>query len=142
MFIALQHAVSSEIISRITGENLTEFDVNIQRYPHPPYVQDIAVEFLQFLLPLFLTLTFSYTAVNIVRAVTLEKELQLKVSVAGTLNIIILRTAKSDLLVTLKAVFKSGTHGKSGHIFCCIFILCLSFPLLCILIFCFFCRKR
>lgn len=137
MFIALQHAVSSEIISRITGENLTEFDINIQRYPHPPYVQDIAVEFLQFLLPLFLTLTFSYTAVNIVRAVTLEKELQLKVSVAGTLNIIILRTAKSDLLVTLKAVFKSGKSHLLVHIY---FVPILSSAVYPYLLF--FCRKR
>lgn len=81
MFIALQHVVSSEIISRITGENLNQLDVHIQRYPHPSYVQDVAVEFLQFLLPIFVMFAYTYTSVNIVRAVTVEKELQLKVRI-------------------------------------------------------------
>lgn len=87
MFIALQNAVSSEIISRITGEDLTQLDININRYPHPSHVQDNAVEFLQFLFPVFFTFAFSYTAVNIVRAVTVEKELQLKVSINTQLHL-------------------------------------------------------
>lgn len=81
MFIVLQNAVSLEIISRITNVNLTDFDINIQRYPHPPYLHDLAVEFLQYMFPMFLTLSYSYFAVNAVRAITLEKELQLKVRV-------------------------------------------------------------
>lgn len=79
MFIALQNAVSLEIISRLTGVDMRNFNINIQRYPHPPYVHDMAIDIMQMLLPLFITLSFSYTAVNIVRAVTIEKELQLKV---------------------------------------------------------------
>ncbi|CAH2236791.1 jg8550 [Pararge aegeria aegeria] len=78
MFIALQHAISMELVSRITGENLRTFRVNLQRYPHPSYVEDLAVEALIFIFPLFFMLSFSYTAVNIVRSVTLEKEQQLK----------------------------------------------------------------
>lgn len=80
MFIALQHAISMELVSRITGENLRMFRVNLQRYPHPSYVEDLAVEALMFIFPMFFMLSFSYTAVNIVRAVTIEKELQLKVN--------------------------------------------------------------
>lgn len=79
MFIALQQVISMQIISKITGEPLDSFEVNIQRYPHPPYVMDMAVEALQFLFPMFIMLSFSYTAVNITRAITVEKELQLKV---------------------------------------------------------------
>ncbi|XP_052740190.1 phospholipid-transporting ATPase ABCA3-like [Bicyclus anynana] len=78
MFIALQHAISMELVSRLTGVNLRTFRVNLQRYPHPSYVEDLAVEALMFIFPLFVMLSFSYTAVNIVRSVTLEKELQLK----------------------------------------------------------------
>ncbi|XP_068631847.1 phospholipid-transporting ATPase ABCA3-like [Battus philenor] len=80
MFIALQHTISMELISRMTGENLRHFTVNLQRFPHPPYVEDLAVEAMQLLFPMFILLSFSYTAVNIVRAVTVEKELQLKES--------------------------------------------------------------
>ncbi|KAG6447126.1 ATP-binding cassette sub-family A member 2 [Manduca sexta] len=79
MFIALQHSISTELIARLTGkEEIRQFNVQIQRYPHPSYVEDLAVEALQFLFPSFILLSFSYTAVNIVRAITTEKELQLK----------------------------------------------------------------
>lgn len=80
MFIALQHVISMELVSRLTGENLRTFPVNLQRYPHPSYVEDVVVEALMFIFPMFFMLSFSYTAVNIVRSVTIEKELQLKVS--------------------------------------------------------------
>ncbi|KAI8435958.1 hypothetical protein MSG28_004122 [Choristoneura fumiferana] len=78
MFIAIQHVVSMELITHLTGESMQEFSVNVQRFPHPSYIEDFAVEALQFLFPMFIMLSFSYTAVNIVRAVTVEKELQLK----------------------------------------------------------------
>ncbi|CAH2037508.1 unnamed protein product, partial [Iphiclides podalirius] len=80
MFIALQQVISTELISRLTGEDLRNYIVSFQRYPHPPYVEDLVVEALQLLFPMFMILSFSYTAVNIVRAVTVEKELQLKES--------------------------------------------------------------
>lgn len=88
IFIALQHAVSVELISRMTGNNLRRFTVNLQRYPHPPYVEDLVIEAMQLLFPMFVILSFSYTAVNLVRAVTVEKELQLKVSMNPLLLIL------------------------------------------------------
>ncbi|CAB3224168.1 unnamed protein product [Arctia plantaginis] len=78
IFIALQHAISIELVSRVTGQDLSSFRVKLQRYPHPPYLEDLAVDLLQLMFPMFIMLSFSYTAVNIVRAVTIEKELQLK----------------------------------------------------------------
>ncbi|KAL4712265.1 hypothetical protein ACJJTC_004027 [Scirpophaga incertulas] len=78
MFIALQHMISTTLISKLTGESMRSFNVNLQRYPHPVYVQDLAVDALQILFPTFILLSFSYTAVNITRAVTVEKELQIK----------------------------------------------------------------
>lgn len=79
MFIALQHAISTQLVSKITGEPMPPFDINLQRFPHPSYLDDGAVQMLQFIFPMFLLLSFSYAAVNIVRALTVEKELQLKV---------------------------------------------------------------
>ncbi|XP_072932012.1 phospholipid-transporting ATPase ABCA3-like [Epargyreus clarus] len=79
MFIALQYAISTELIAQITDDpSVRQFDLRMQRYPHPPYLEDLAIEALQFLFPMFIMLSFSYTTVNIVRAVTVEKELQLK----------------------------------------------------------------
>lgn len=79
MFIALQHEISSELVSRLTGQDLKTFKVNIQRYPHPPYTSDPAANILRIMFPMFIMLSFSYTATNIVRAIAVEKELQLKV---------------------------------------------------------------
>lgn len=80
MFIALQGFISTELIVRLTGvDSIRDYVINMQRYPHPTYVQDFAVQALEFLMPMFIVLSFSYTAVSIVRAVTVEKELQLKV---------------------------------------------------------------
>ncbi|KAJ2946031.1 hypothetical protein O0L34_g4949 [Tuta absoluta] len=78
MFIALQQVVSTELISRVTGQDLTNFTVNIQRYPHPSYIEDLATEALQVLFATFIMLSFSYTAVNIVKSIVVEKEMQLK----------------------------------------------------------------
>ncbi|XP_050346196.1 ATP-binding cassette sub-family A member 2-like isoform X2 [Nymphalis io] len=78
MFIAIQHAISMELISRLTNINMQSFNVKIQRYPHAPYIEDIAVQALSLIFPMFFMLSFSYTAVNIIRVITIEKELQLK----------------------------------------------------------------
>ncbi|XP_026317827.1 ATP-binding cassette sub-family A member 3-like [Hyposmocoma kahamanoa] len=78
MFIAVMHVMSMELIERRTGQNLSPFIVYMNRYPHPPYVKDYELKSLQLVFPMFIMLSFSYTAVNIVRAITVEKELQLK----------------------------------------------------------------
>ncbi|XP_026317826.1 ATP-binding cassette sub-family A member 3-like [Hyposmocoma kahamanoa] len=78
MFVAVMHVVSMELIERRTGKNLASFIVYMQRYPHPPYVKDYELKCLQLVFPMFIMLSFSYTAVNIVRAITVEKELGLK----------------------------------------------------------------
>lgn len=79
MFLAIMHVTSMELIEERTGHDLSRFIVYMQRYPHPPYIKDYELKALQVIFPMFIMLSFSYTAVNIVRAVTLEKELQLKV---------------------------------------------------------------
>lgn len=80
LFIALQHSISTELISRLTGQDIrTLFDVLVQRFPHPPYWEDNSLAVLKLLFPMFLMLSTSYSAINIVRAIVVEKELQLKV---------------------------------------------------------------
>lgn len=80
MFIAIMHVISMALISRRTGRDLSEFIVHMKRHPHPAYVTDYELNTLQTVFPLFIVLSFSYTAVNIVRAITLEKESELKVT--------------------------------------------------------------
>lgn len=80
MFIALQHAISTELTTRLTGEDLSEFLMNIQRYPHPEYLQDHGSDILNFLLPLFILIGISFPVSYMIQSVTMEKELQLKVT--------------------------------------------------------------
>lgn len=97
MFIALQDAVSSELISRITGEDVRNFNINLQRYPHPGYVRDVATTMLTTMLPLFVVIAFSYSAINIVRAIVTEKEHHLKVRI--TFIPIVVITAAFDIFL-------------------------------------------
>ncbi|GBP54717.1 ATP-binding cassette sub-family A member 3 [Eumeta japonica] len=79
LFIALQHSVSMELVSRLTDVDLRGYPISVQRFPHPAYLHDFATELLQYLLPTFFLISFSYAVVNLVKSVTLEKEMQLKV---------------------------------------------------------------
>lgn len=73
------HVISMELISLRTGRDLSSYIVYMKRYPYPPFIKDYELKTLQIVFPMFIMLSFSYTAVNIVRAITLEKELELKV---------------------------------------------------------------
>lgn len=80
MFIAIQHVISLELISRVSGEDLRDFHINVQKLPYPTHVDDVALTVFPQIMPLLIVMSFTYTAINIVRAITVEKELQLKVS--------------------------------------------------------------
>uniref|UniRef100_A0A8C5RWJ3 ABC-2 type transporter transmembrane domain-containing protein n=1 Tax=Laticauda laticaudata TaxID=8630 RepID=A0A8C5RWJ3_LATLA len=84
-FLAVQHAVdmaiiqyhanTSDLLDRV---NSSRFHFWIQRFPYPPYVNDLFLIAIQNQLPLLLMLSFTYTSLNIVRAVVHEKEKKLK----------------------------------------------------------------
>ncbi|GBP54703.1 ATP-binding cassette sub-family A member 3 [Eumeta japonica] len=78
LFIALQHSVSMELVSRLTDVDLREYPISVQRFPHPAYSHDFATEILQHVLPALFLISFSYTVINLVKSITLEKEMQLK----------------------------------------------------------------
>lgn len=82
-FLAVQHAVDRAIMQYHANASATSLLENItvvvQRFPYPPYVNDLFVLAIQNQLPLLLMLSFTYTSLNIVRAVVHEKEKKLKV---------------------------------------------------------------
>ncbi|KAH1183577.1 phospholipid-transporting ATPase ABCA3 [Mauremys mutica] len=81
-FLAVQHAVDRAIIQYHANASATrlleEFTVAVQRFPYPPYVNDLFLLAIQNQLPLLLMLSFTYTSLNIVRAIVHEKEKKLK----------------------------------------------------------------
>lgn len=80
----MQHAVDRAIMQYHAGASsaslLDNITVVVQRFPFPAYVNDLFLLAIQNQLPLLLMLSFTYTSLNIVRAVVHEKEKKLKVS--------------------------------------------------------------
>lgn len=80
----MQHAVDRAIMqyhaSASSASLLENITVVVQRFPFPAYVNDLFLLAIQNQLPLLLMLSFTYTSLNIVRAVVHEKEKKLKVS--------------------------------------------------------------
>uniref|UniRef100_A0A8D2M2X8 ATP binding cassette subfamily A member 3 n=1 Tax=Zonotrichia albicollis TaxID=44394 RepID=A0A8D2M2X8_ZONAL len=81
-FLAVQHAVDRAIMQYHGGASsaslLENITVVVQRFPFPAYVNDLFLLAIQNQLPLLLMLSFTYTSLNIVRAVVHEKEKKLK----------------------------------------------------------------
>ncbi|KAH0631842.1 hypothetical protein JD844_019699 [Phrynosoma platyrhinos] len=81
-FLSVQHAVDKAIIQYHTNASaadlLNRITVVVQRFPYPPYDNDLFLLAIQNQLPLLLMLSFTYTSLNIVRAVVHEKEKKLK----------------------------------------------------------------
>ncbi|XP_053608125.1 phospholipid-transporting ATPase ABCA1 isoform X2 [Plodia interpunctella] len=77
MFLAVQHAVSREIIKIKTGKDF-DTTVLLQRYPQLAYRDDQLLVALERFISMIIMLCFAYTFVNTVRVITAEKELQLK----------------------------------------------------------------
>lgn len=78
MFLAVQHAVSQEIIKQKTGKAINT-KVYLQRFPQVAYREDELLIALERFISMIIMLCFAYTFVNTVKMVTNEKELQLKV---------------------------------------------------------------
>jgi ATP-binding cassette subfamily A (ABC1) protein 3 len=82
-FLAVQHAVAMTVASYINNskEDIDEhMGIYLQRFPYPPYIEDIFLLALQFLFPIILMLSFIYPAVNLTKNLVIEKEKRLKES--------------------------------------------------------------
>ncbi|XP_023666396.2 phospholipid-transporting ATPase ABCA3 [Paramormyrops kingsleyae] len=81
-FLAVQHAVDRAIMrayNRTAADALLlRTSVFLSRFPFPPFIYDVFILAIQNQLPLLLVLSFTYTSLNIVRAVVQEKEKELK----------------------------------------------------------------
>ncbi|XP_066546484.1 phospholipid-transporting ATPase ABCA3 [Amia ocellicauda] len=81
-FLSVQHAANQAIIRARAGllgaPPVQHVRVWMSRFPFPPYINDFFILAIQNQLPLLLVLSFTYTALNIVRAVVQEKERKLK----------------------------------------------------------------
>ncbi|XP_058835899.1 phospholipid-transporting ATPase ABCA3-like [Topomyia yanbarensis] len=76
-FIAVQCAIDRAIILE-HDSTVKMLPVFLERFPYPPYYSDPLLTGLENLLPLIIVIAFFYSAINIVKYITVEKERQLK----------------------------------------------------------------
>ncbi|XP_053687488.1 phospholipid-transporting ATPase ABCA3-like [Sabethes cyaneus] len=76
-FIAVQSAVDRAILLE-RNPNMELTPMFLRRFPYPPYYSDPLLTGLENLLPLVIAIAFFYSALNIVKYITVEKERQLK----------------------------------------------------------------
>uniref|UniRef100_A0A4W3HH88 ATP binding cassette subfamily A member 3 n=1 Tax=Callorhinchus milii TaxID=7868 RepID=A0A4W3HH88_CALMI len=81
-FLTLQHVVDRAIIkyhaNSTSQRKLDSITVKLLRFPYPPYTRDLFIVVIQKQLSLMVLLSFCYTALNIARAIVMEKEKKLK----------------------------------------------------------------
>uniref|UniRef100_A0A8C1CHW8 ATP-binding cassette, sub-family A (ABC1), member 3b n=1 Tax=Cyprinus carpio carpio TaxID=630221 RepID=A0A8C1CHW8_CYPCA len=81
-FLQVQHAVDRAIMkaynSTAAEALLKHAQVLLARFPYPVFIYDVFILAIQSQLPLLLVLSFTYTSLNIIRAVVQEKERKLK----------------------------------------------------------------
>lgn len=81
-FLHVQHAVDRAIMkahnSTTAAALFKQTQVLLSRFPYPAFIYDVFILAIQNQLPLLLVLSFTYTSLNIVRAVVQEKERKLK----------------------------------------------------------------
>uniref|UniRef100_A0A673NN47 ATP-binding cassette sub-family A member 3-like n=1 Tax=Sinocyclocheilus rhinocerous TaxID=307959 RepID=A0A673NN47_9TELE len=81
-FLQVQHAVDRAIMkaynSTAAAALLKRAQVLLSRFPYPAFIYDVFILAIQNQLPLLLVLSFTYSSLNIVRAVVQEKERKLK----------------------------------------------------------------
>uniref|UniRef100_A0A8C2IMX7 ATP binding cassette subfamily A member 3 n=1 Tax=Cyprinus carpio TaxID=7962 RepID=A0A8C2IMX7_CYPCA len=81
-FLQVQHAVDRAIMkaynSTAAEALLKQAQVLLARFPYPVFIYDVFILAIQSQLPLLLVLSFTYTSLNIIRAVVQEKERKLK----------------------------------------------------------------
>lgn len=84
----MQHAVDRAIMHSLNKTEaanvLWKTRVVVSRFPYPAFKYDPFILAIQNQLPLLLVLSFTYTSLNIVRGVVLEKERKLKVRLLGS----------------------------------------------------------
>uniref|UniRef100_A0A182PES6 ABC transporter domain-containing protein n=1 Tax=Anopheles epiroticus TaxID=199890 RepID=A0A182PES6_9DIPT len=76
-FLTLQAAISRTFIRRQRADYDLP-DVSLQRFPYPPYYEDLVLVAMERLLPMIILISFFYTCINTVKFITIEKEKQLK----------------------------------------------------------------
>ena len=84
-FLTLQRAVDFAILATLNQTfNASNVDLELQRFPFPPYKADNFVLVIQVWFPFLLVISYIFAAINTVKNIVYEKEKGLKVRIFQT----------------------------------------------------------
>ena len=79
-FLELQNALDQAIMQELSpNHSMTLLSPNLNRFPYPPYNNDLFILVLQNQFPFIVMLSFVFSALQIVKDIVHEKERRLKV---------------------------------------------------------------
>jgi ATP-binding cassette subfamily A (ABC1) protein 3 len=82
-FLAVQRAVDLEIVRELNSTfNSSDVNIELQRYPFPPFKADNFVLVIQVWFPFLLVMSYIFAAINTVKNIVYEKEKGLKVCIS------------------------------------------------------------
>lgn len=96
------HSYNRSAASNLLGQ----IRVVLSRFPYPAFIYDVFVLAIQNQLPLLLVLSFTYTSLNIVRAVVQEKERKLKVRLCVSIWALIKKRTSWSLISSFSFAFQ------------------------------------
>lgn len=76
-FIQLQKAIDFALIG-LTNSSVNTIDLNLKRFPYPPYNDDKFVVIIAALFPFIIVISFVFTVILTAKAIVYEKETGLK----------------------------------------------------------------
>ena len=110
-FISLQGSVDRAILAELGKADVEEdIDFYLERFPYPPYRDDVFVFVIQMQFPFIILLSFIVTAPSISKDIVLEKERKLKVCHVSPLLIC------RAVLLGLNLLTPSNKLLKLGHV--------------------------
>ncbi|XP_031638223.1 ATP-binding cassette sub-family A member 3-like, partial [Contarinia nasturtii] len=77
-FLSIQNAIANAFMTLSSNDSAHTSNIQMQRFPYPPYTNDILFDGLEGSVGLFIMLSFVYSIISTVRFIAVEKEKQLK----------------------------------------------------------------
>lgn len=82
-FLYTQNAVEASIRKFMeNGNSNSSINIQLERMPYPPFIDDVFLVILKDFLPMILVFSFINSVINITKSITLEKEKRLKVIIS------------------------------------------------------------
>jgi ATP-binding cassette subfamily A (ABC1) protein 3 len=77
-FVVVQKAIDFALISVLSNRSIDNIELNLKRFPYPPYDDDKFVAIIQALFPFIIIISFIFTVILTAKGIVYEKETGIK----------------------------------------------------------------